>query len=131
MAYNIPLRIKNLVRKYDTADPKQLAKALNINVKLVDTPCHINGFWKRILRRKFIFVSDQLDEWQQQAVIAHELGHIILHPQYRHFCLDSRTYYCTTKHENEADAFSVELMKAAMPDVDSNFVGLFLKEGWR
>lgn len=131
MAYNIPLRIRNLIRKYDTANPGQLAEALHINVRVVPTPAHINGFWKRILRRKFIFVSDQLDEWQQQAVIAHELGHIILHPQYHYFCLDSRTYYCTQRHENEADAFSIELMKTAMPDIDSCFVDTFLKEDWR
>lgn len=131
MAYNIPLRVKNLIKKADSPDPRAIAAAMGIRVRLVDMPTHINGCWKRVLRRKFIFVSDRLEEWQQKAVIGHELGHIILHPQYHCFCLDSRTYYCSTKHENEADAFSVALMKEVMPEVDSCFVDVFLKEGWR
>lgn len=131
MAYNIPLRIRNLIRRAGTSDPYAIAEYLGIKVKAVDTPTHINGFWKRILRRKFIFVNERLDEWQQKAVIAHEIGHIMLHPKYRYFCLDSRTYYSATRHENEADSFSVELLKAACPDIESEYVDLFLKEGWK
>lgn len=131
MAYNIPLRIRNLVRRAGSANPYDIASYLGIKIKSVDTPEHINGFWKRILRRKFIFVNKRLSEWQQKAVIGHELGHIILHPKYRHFCLDNRSYYSTTRHENEADDFAVELLKQACPDVDSRYVDTFLKEGWK
>lgn len=131
MAYNIPLRIKNLIKRAGTSNPFEIAKYLKINVRLVDTPIHVNGFWKRILRRKFIFVNNRLDEWQQKAVIGHELGHILLHPKYRHFCLDSRTYFCSQRHEDEADAFSIELLKQTCPNVDATFVNLFLKEGWK
>lgn len=90
MAYNYKLRTQNLIKKFDTSNPEQIAKKLNINVRYVDMPNHINGFWKRILRRKFIFVSDRLDEWQKQTVIAHELGHILLHTHYHHFCSEGR-----------------------------------------
>lgn len=131
MAYNIPLRIKNLIKRTGSKNPFEIAKILNINIRLVDTPTHVNGFWKRILRRKFIFVNENLNEWQQKAVVAHEIGHILLHPKYRHFCLDNRTYFCSRRHEDEADAFSEELLKQACPDIETKFVNLFLKEGWK
>ncbi len=131
MAYNIPLRIRNLIRRAGSSNPYDIAEFLGIKVKAVDTPTHINGIWKRILRRKFIFVNERLNEWQKKAVVAHEIGHITLHPKYSSFCLDNRTYFSSTRHENEADGFSIELMKYACPDIDSMFVDKFLKEGWK
>lgn len=131
MAFNIPLRIRNLIRKAGSANPYDIAAYLNITVYPYPLVGHANGFWRRVLRRKYIVVNSNLSEWQQKAVIGHELGHIILHPKYRHFCLDSRTYFCSRRHEDEADAFSLELLKQACPDVDTGFVNLFLKEGWK
>lgn len=75
MAYNYKLRVKHLVEKADSSNPAIIAEMLGINIRYVDTPNNINGFWKRILRRKFIFVNERLDEWQRMTVISHELGH--------------------------------------------------------
>lgn len=130
MAYNIPLRVRNLIKKAGSSDPYEIADYLNIKIKTVSMPRHTNGFWLRILRRNYICISDQLNDWQRKAVIGHELGHIMLHPQYKYFCLDSRTYFCSQRHENEADFFSVELCGYSM-DIEENFVELFLKEGWK
>lgn len=130
MAYNIPLRVRNLIKKAGSSDPYEIADYLNIKIKTVSMPRHTNGFWRRILRRNYICISDQLNDWQRKAVIGHELGHIMLHPQYKYFCLDSRTYFCSQRHENEAVFFSVELCGYSM-DIEENFVELFLKEGWK
>lgn len=131
MAYNIPLRVRNLIKRAGSSNPRQIATYLGIKVKFVNTPNHINGFWLRILHRKFIFVNERLDEWQQNAVIAHEIAHIMLHPKYRYFCEDSRSYYCSRRHENEADFFAVNLLSFASPDIESLYVDRFLKEGWK
>lgn len=130
MAYNIPLRIRNLIRKADTTNPYLIAAHLKINIRFVNTPSHINGFWKKILKRKFIFVNADLEEWQQKAVIAHELGHILLHPQYKYFCQNSRTYYCSQRHENEADTFAILLCQETL-DIDKRYIERFLKDGWK
>ena len=129
MAYNYKLRIQNLIKRYGTSNPEEIAKCLNINVRYVDTPNHINGFWKRILRRKFIFVNECLDEWQKQTVIAHELGHILLHPHYHHFCSEGRSYFASKRHENEADSFAMCLMEHN--GVDTIYSYTFLQDGWR
>lgn len=131
MAFNIPLRIRNLIKRASSNDPYDIAKFLGVHIRIVDKPPHINGFWKRILRRKFIFVSDRLDEWQQKAVIGHEIGHILLHPQYKYFCQNGRTYYCSQKHEDEANNFSVELLKYNITDISCDVILKFLQEGWK
>lgn len=69
MAYNIPLRVRNLIKKAGSSDPYDIARFLNIKIKTVNMPEHANGFWRRVLRRKYICVSDRLEEWQRKAVI--------------------------------------------------------------
>lgn len=59
---NIPLRVKNLVKRYDTSDPYRLAKELNCIVYFVALPPLVNGFWKRTLRRKTIAINENLPE---------------------------------------------------------------------
>ena len=87
LSLNIPLRVRNLVEKYDTSDPYRLAKELNCVVLFADLPMTVNGFWKRILRRKLIMINENLTEWQQAAVLCHELGHVICHPGYAAFSM--------------------------------------------
>lgn len=77
MAYNYKLRVKHLVEKAGSSNPAVIAKMLGINIRYVDTPNNINGFWKRILRRKFIFVNERLDEWQRKADGKEEIDDII------------------------------------------------------
>ena len=128
MAFNIPLRIKHLVVRYGTADPLAIAKMYGILVRFASTPQHINGFWLCILRRKFIIVNNSLEHWQKQAVIAHELGHILLHPHYRHY-YSGHSYFASTRHEDEANAFACELLKHL--NIDPLFTLAFLENGWK
>lgn len=44
--------------------------------------------------------------------------------------MNRRTYYCSQRHENEADYFSIELCSYSM-DIEENFIELFLKDGWK
>lgn len=128
MAFNIPTRIKHLIAKCGTADPLVIAQMYGIIVHFEDTPQTINGFWFRILKRKFIICNHSLEHWQKQAVVAHELGHILLHPHYRHYSSGNSCYACT-RHENEANAFASELLHHL--DIDPVFTLAFLEEGWK
>ena len=64
---NIPLRVKNLITRYDTSAPYRIAKELNCIVLFAKLPPNVNGFWKRILRRRAIIINENLSEWQQTA----------------------------------------------------------------
>lgn len=72
---NLKLRAKNLVKKYGTSDPYYIARELKFEIVFCDMPYKINGMWRRILRRKYIFIDENLNEWQKKAVLCHELGH--------------------------------------------------------
>ena len=129
MSLNIPLRVRNLVERHDTSDPYRIAKELNCIVIFAPLPPTVNGFWKRILRRRAIIINEKLEEWQQAAVLCHELGHIVCHPGYAAFSMRN-TSYSNTRIEDEADEFA-ECLMAYRYDLGEYYVSRFLADGWR
>lgn len=112
---NISLRVKNLIRRHDTHNPYEIAKQMKITVHVVPLPECTYGFYRRILRRKVIFVNDSLPTGVQKFVVAHELGHILLHPGYSYFRMENRSYYASRKKEEQADEFAKQLLRGGMP----------------
>ena len=53
---NMKRRVKNLIEKYNTSNPYLLCKKLNIEVKY-DYFKDIKGFFRRILKRKYIVIN--------------------------------------------------------------------------
>ena len=129
MSLNIPLRVRNLVERYDTSDPYRLAKELRCVVIYAKLPATVNGFWRRILRRRAIILNKSLPEWQQAAVLCHEIGHIVCHPRYAAFSMWNISY-SNSRIEREADEFARCLMSYRY-DLDEYYVSQFLAEGWR
>lgn len=108
---NIPLRIRNLIRKHDTNDPYIIAKELGITVLVLELPERTYGLFKRVLGRKYVLVNDSLPEGIQRFIVAHELGHYIMHPGYSYYRMEHRGYYASTRKEEEADKFALLLLK--------------------
>ena len=79
---NIKLRVLNLIARHRTRNPFKLARLLNIEIVYEDLG-EVRGFFKKILRRKFIFINNKLSEFDQKLVCAHELGHAVLHSSNR------------------------------------------------
>lgn len=128
--FNIKLRVKNLIKKYDTTDPYIIAKELNIDLCLKDMPDRVNGMFRRILRRKYIVINSNLDEWQQKAVLCHELGHFLLHKGYTSYNMAGRTIFLCVHKEREANEFSTELMSYSS-DIDKVYIIDFLEHGYK
>lgn len=131
--YNIPLRVRNLIKRHDTSDPVSIAASLNIAIIYGNTPNRVNGFWKRILRRKYIGLDHRLsqaEDWQKKAVIAHEIAHILLHPSYKSYCMAGRSVYANSAKEDEADQFAAELLSYSC-DIDKSYVIDFLQNSWK
>ncbi len=129
MSLNIPLRVKNLVTRYDTSDPFRLAKDLNCHVYYINLPPGVNGFWRYVLRSRTIAINENLEDWQQAAVLCHELGHIVCHPGYAAFSMRNISF-SNTRIENEADEFA-ECLMSYRYDLDEYYVRLFLSQSWR
>lgn len=69
---------KKLIQKHQTSDPFQIAKELGITIFQRELG-NARGFYKRILKRKYIFVNSELNTLEKRVVCAHELGHALLH----------------------------------------------------
>lgn len=126
---NIPVRVRHLVERTCSSDPYSIAKDLRCEIIVCDLPDRVNGMWRRILRRKYIFINEHLEEWQQEAVICHELAHIIMHPTYRAFSMHGESFACQRK-EREANEFA-DLLMSYRYSRDEVYVYRFLTESWR
>ncbi|MCM3396826.1 ImmA/IrrE family metallo-endopeptidase [Oceanobacillus profundus] len=101
--------MEQLIKKYGTNDPFELAKALYIEV--VFEPLGDSfGYFSRFNRTTLIHINESLPYKKQITTCAHELGHVILHPDTNAAFLKSNTYYPTSKIEQEANDFMLELL---------------------
>ena len=110
MRKNIKLRVKNLVNKYQTADPFALAKELDVNILYVPLPEKIRGILVRVLRKKTILLNDKLNYEAQKIVICHERGHVRMHWHAGYFFQHEGIYYSPARYECEANEFAIHLL---------------------
>ena len=93
-------RIKNivddLVIKYDTRNPYELCDLLSIPI-LYNNLGNIKGLFQNVQGSPVIHLNNYLSEDELKPVLAHELGHALLH------CI-------TDKYENEANRFAAHLL---------------------
>ena len=110
----IKRRVSQLVRKYQTRDPFEMIKGMN--VILVHYPLEgVRGFYQYFQRNNIIYLDERLSETEQRFVLAHELGHMFLHKRANAIFMDTRTQFNTDKFEKEANTFAIELL---VPDTE-------------
>lgn len=107
---NIPLRVKNLVKKYGTRDPFLLASYLNLNVKFLEYSDNTKGYYIKVGKNKFIIINSNLTEDEKRIVLAHEIGHAMMHSSKKIHFLRENTLFPKGRHENEANKFAAELL---------------------
>ena len=78
MNSNIPKIVSSLIKKYNTRDPYSLAQYLNIEI-IEYNLSNAYGMYRLVKRNKFIFINNNLDDTTKKFVLAHELGHAVLH----------------------------------------------------
>lgn len=108
---NIKGRVKKLVKKWGTKNPYKLCKYLKIEILYMDLG-KIKGIYKKTLTNKFIVINENLSEFCQMIVLAHELGHALLHHSKEIQTL--KDYDLFPKYNNqieiEANTFAAELL---------------------
>lgn len=75
---NVPVRVRNLIRKAGTTNPQEIAEYLKLWVKVVDLPSSMDSLCVTVLRQNFICVSDQLKAAEQQRKVCRGIGHFVL-----------------------------------------------------
>ena len=107
---DIQKKVLNLTKRYKTRNPFKLAKELNVSIRYEDLG-EVRGLFKKILKRKYIFINSQLSEFDQMLVCCHELGHAVLHSSSNYqFMIDNTKILRLSKLENEANLFASYLL---------------------
>lgn len=107
-------RIEKLVRyyttKFGTNDPYLIAEYLGIHV--MQTPLgNISGMYKYIERSKWIFINNENgNETNNKIVMAHELGHALMHWKENCCFMSHHTLLLTSKIERHANLFAAILL---------------------
>ena len=106
--------VRKLKLKYDEIDPFCLCKDLNIILlerHLGNDPSSVKGFFLESKRIKTITVNSDLPLVVQKIIVAHELGHALLHCSNGiHAFHDVTMYDSINSFEKEANLFAAEYL---------------------
>ncbi|WP_051599273.1 ImmA/IrrE family metallo-endopeptidase [Metaclostridioides mangenotii] len=101
--------VRNFINIYKTNNVHEICSQLNIKVYKSNLK-DIKGYFLNISEGISIVVDYNLNEHEERCVIAHELGHVMLHRSSNICYLKNYTYSNTNKLENEANEFAAELL---------------------
>lgn len=106
---DIRSKVDKLVRKYKTRNPFEMVTGMN--VILVYHPLEgVRGFYQYFKRNNIIYIDETLSDTEKSFVLAHELGHMLLHKKNNAIFMDTRTCLNTSRYEMEADMFAMHLL---------------------
>jgi Zn-dependent peptidase ImmA (M78 family) len=97
------------ISKFETKNPFRIAKGLGVLVKTAGLGDY-SGCYMYLNRHKCIFLNDNLNESERRLVMAHELGHAILHKDQNCYFIRNKTYLLCSRIEREANLFAVNLL---------------------
>jgi Zn-dependent peptidase ImmA (M78 family) len=107
----IPKLVSYLKRKYGTDDPEEIADYLGVTIIRMPLEDVVAGFYKLLKRRKYIFLNSDIDDDVfLRVVLAHELGHAIMHPKENCAFMKSKTLLLTSRIEKQANIFAAFLL---------------------
>ena len=101
--------VNALCKKYGTRNPYKLIDEMGIILQYGEKMETVRGFYLYDSRIKLICISNNLPEYVERFVVAHELGHSILHKQSSAPFLQS-TFFSKDRYEIEANKFASELI---------------------
>lgn len=103
--------INTIIKEAGTNNPFEIAEHLGVIVRY-DPLGQIQGYYLKAGDVKVVVINTDLSEHVRRFILAHELGHIVLHPYSTVFAM-RHTLLVTDRQELEADRFAVNLL---MPD---------------
>ena len=103
--------VRKTVREQNTSDPFSLAMGLGLDVDYADLG-ELKGFYVVYKTGRYIVINQNLDERMTKLVLAHEIGHDMLHRDIAENggMGESSFFDMTSKPEREANIFAAELL---------------------
>lgn len=121
--------IQALLGKYETNEPTELCDHLGIHITYEFLgEQDLLGYYINSGNYKFIVVHDGLDYYDQRVVIAHELGHALLHPELNTSFLKQNTFQSIDKYEYQANVFAAHLLLPDDFEKDVEFEGMTVEQ---
>lgn len=104
--------VKKLIKKYDTIDPYELCKCLGIKIHFYDMEKKLKGFFFYQSRQKNIVIDSNVNDILERILVAHELGHAVLHVQIAMMkgFQEMEVLDGSSLEEDEANFFAAELL---------------------
>lgn len=108
-------KIRRLIRYYErltgSRDPIVIARYAGIHIAIVPLG-EIAGNYKLIKRTRWIFINENIssDTPLFRVVVAHELGHALLHRKESCAFIKNNTFLLTSGIEREANHFAASLL---------------------
>lgn len=109
MKKSIKSTVAYLVKKFDTRNPFEIADRLKIEY-IIGSMGSYSGCYLYLKKHRCIFLSDELPAHELNFVMAHELGHAILHRTENCYFIRNKTFLSTERIEREANTFAAELL---------------------
>lgn len=111
---NVHSIVERTIKKYKTRSPYELADLMGISIHRCELGT-IRGYYSKKFRIKQIVLNCNLSEKDERFVLAHELGHAIMHENLNTPFLMENTLLSKNKFEKEANTFAIELL---VPDTE-------------
>ena len=108
MNRNIKKIVNYYVKKFNTNDPFEIADHLNILYQIGNLK--YEGCYMFLKNHRYIFLNQDLSPHEKKLVMAHELGHAILHRKENCYFIRNKTFLSTNRIEMEANYFAAELL---------------------
>ncbi len=109
MNNNIKRIVNALKKKYDTADPFEIARQMKVEY-IIGPLGSRSGCYMYLKRHRCIFINEELSEHEMKLVMAHELGHAVLHRTQNCYFIRHKTLLSGDSFEVEANKFAMELL---------------------
>lgn len=111
----IASEVRKLKRKYKDCSPEQMCKSMGILINRMPMgreEKNCKGFFVVVSRIPMIALNSDLPESKQRIILAHELGHAVLHRKYSELRAfhDFELFDETSTYEYEANIFAAEYL---------------------
>ncbi len=104
-------RVTEITKKYKTRNPFTLADAMDVDVDFADLG-GLKGFYIVYKRNRFVVLNKSLTDTLSGIILAHELGHDILHRSFAENggIKETSFFDMKSKPEMEANIFAANLL---------------------
>lgn len=102
--------VTDIVKKYNTRDPYELCDYLGIKIMECNLGKRAMGLHQNHNGVSVIHLNENIDNDCKKYVLAHEIGHLLLHKNANLLFMKGKTLFCESKLENQANKFAIEFL---------------------